>query len=204
MRARFASLLLAALAVSCAIDKQTTVNLSGYDELCAQARSHILKGDDPQRAIEYCNTAILEDPSRVDAYHYRAIAIGRRAEQNSAYGIDAMNEIEVDCRRAIEIDETFDHGGPHRVLGALYLKAPGPPTGIGSPRRALRHLERARAIAPANADNLIWLSRVYVELGRSEESIVLLARALRDLGDEMSAEERERCTRRLEKLKNDR
>ena len=117
-------------------------------------------------AIVVCNTAIDEDPERVEGYYYRAIATGLFAQENTLYGPDAMGQIRTDARRAIELDASFEGAGPHRVLGGLYLEAPGPPSGVGSLRRALRELETAERLAPDHPDNALLLAKAYLDANR--------------------------------------
>lgn len=92
-------------------------------------RSDILKH--ASEAMSLSLKAISLDKDRVEGSYYRAIATGLFAEQNKAYGRQAMNEIRANGERAITLDPKFDHAGPHRLLGAIYLRAPGPPSGIG-------------------------------------------------------------------------
>ena len=75
-----------------------------------------------------------------------------------------------------EIDASFEEAGPHRVLGGLYLEAPGPPSGVGSLRRAVRELETAVRLAPDHPDNALLLAKAYLEADRDLDR----ARALLD------------------------
>ncbi len=99
-------------------------------------------------AMAFSSDAIQINQDGVEGYYYRAIAAGLFAEQNQAAGRTAMNNIRADGERAAALDPNFDHAGPHRLLGALYLRAPGPPAGIGSLRKAIAQLETACALAP--------------------------------------------------------
>ncbi|NIP60117.1 MAG: tetratricopeptide repeat protein [Gemmatimonadetes bacterium] len=139
-------------------------------------------------AVVLANTALRADSSRVEPYYWRAIASGLYARHNRlTAGRDAMSRIREDATAAIRIDPTFEHGGPHRVLGTLYLRAPGPPTGVGSLRRALHHLERAREVAPDHPENLLPLAEAYLEAGRRADAEALLEGLLQSeipFGDE--------------------
>lgn len=152
-------------------------------------------------AVILANTALRADSTRVEPYYWRAIASGLYARHNRlTAGRDAMTRIREDATTAIRIDPTFEHGGPHRVLGALYLRAPGPPTGVGSLRRALHHLEQAREIAPDHPENLLPLAEAYAEAERREDAEALLEAVL---GSEIpygDAEEREEWRREAREL----
>ena len=62
---------------------------------------------------------------------------------------------------AIALDETIENGGPHRLLGRLHTVAPRVPliTGWVSHEEALRLLERAIEIAPADLTNRLYLAQ---------------------------------------------
>lgn len=135
-----------------------------------------LQSDLAEQAITLCNTAIQADSSRVEGYFYRAVATGLFIQENKLKGRSGMSEIRADAQRAIELDSTFSHGGPYRVLGTLYLRAPGPPTGIGSVRRALQYLKQAHDVAPTHPGNVLRLAEAHLEAGHPEEAASLLDR----------------------------
>jgi len=130
------------------------------------------------------NTAVARDSARVEGYYWRAVAAGLIAREDALRGRSAMGRIREDARRAISLDPGFDDGGPHRVLGALYLRAPGPPAGVGSLRRALEHLEEGRRLAPAAASNLLFLAEAYLEDDRPDDAAALIRSARSRLEEE--------------------
>ena len=120
-------------------------------------------GDDARRyataAFRLGNTLVEHAPDRGESYYLRAVAAGLLADADASFGLDAMAQIQADAKRAIEIAPAVERGGPHRVLGALYLHAPGPPAGPGSTRRAIKQLEKAVEIGPDHPGNLMFLAR---------------------------------------------
>jgi tetratricopeptide (TPR) repeat protein len=122
------------------------------------------KGRFAEQAMVLCNTAIQADPERVEGYYYRSIATGLFAQENRLFGRDAMVKMRQDALRAIEINPNFDSGGPSRVLGALYLRAPGPPTGIGSPRRALQYFKESLSIVSDHPETQLFMAEAYLKL----------------------------------------
>lgn len=127
-----------------------------------------------EQAITLCNTAIQADSNRVEGYFYRAVAIGLFVQENKLKGRSAMSDIREDAQRAIALDSTYSHGGPYRVLGTLYLRAPSPPTGIGSVRRALHTLKKAYEVAPTHPANVLRLAEAHLEAGNPDEAAALL------------------------------
>ncbi len=45
--------------------------------------------------------------------------------------------------KAVQLDEKFDHAGPLRLLGSVYVKAPPWPASIGDVEEGEKYLERA-------------------------------------------------------------
>lgn len=133
-----------------------------------------LQSDLAEQSITLCNTAIQADSTRVEGYFYRAVATGLFIQENKLKGRSGMSDIRADAQRAIELDPTFSHGGPYRVLGTLHLRAPGPPAGIGSVRRAFRYLKQAYDVAPEHPANLLRLAEAHLETGSPKEAAALL------------------------------
>lgn len=108
------------------------------------------------------NTMAEIAPERVEGPYHRGAVLGLLAQAQPLKGVSAMEGIVKDARRAIELDPTYDGAGPHRLLGALHLRAPGPPTGVGSVRRALFYLKKACEIAPEHPGNLLFLAEAHL------------------------------------------
>jgi tetratricopeptide (TPR) repeat protein len=66
------------------------------------------------------------------------------------------------AERAAEIDGGYFYGGPWRVLGRLYHKAPGFPFSIGSTKKAVECLEKAVELGPRFYLNRLFLAEAYI------------------------------------------
>jgi tetratricopeptide (TPR) repeat protein len=66
------------------------------------------------------------------------------------------------AERAAGIDESYFYGGPWRVLGRLYHKAPGFPFSIGSTRKAIECLEKAVNLGPRFFLNHLFIAEAYI------------------------------------------
>jgi tetratricopeptide (TPR) repeat protein len=64
------------------------------------------------------------------------------------------------------------------VLGLLQLRAPGPPTSVGSPRKGLRNLQRAVELFPDYPENYLYLAEALRDNGRGDEARVALEKVL--------------------------
>ena len=156
--------------------------------IARHAASSDARADAAGEGITLANTAVEAEPERVDGYYFRAVAVGCLARENSLYGADAMTQIRGDATRAVELDAAFESAGPHRVLGGLYLRAPGPPAGLGSVRRAVRELEKAVELAPDHPGNLLFLAEAYAASARTRDRVPPLLEqaeaALRSAGND--------------------
>jgi tetratricopeptide (TPR) repeat protein len=66
------------------------------------------------------------------------------------------------AERAAEIDGSYFYGGPWRVLGRLYHKAPGFPFSVGNSKKAIECLEKAVKRGPKFYLNRLFLAEVYI------------------------------------------
>jgi tetratricopeptide (TPR) repeat protein len=66
------------------------------------------------------------------------------------------------AERAAEIDGSYFYGGPYRVLGRLYHKAPGFPFSIGNNKKAIEYLEKAVELGPKFYLNRLFLAEAYL------------------------------------------
>ena len=117
-------------------------------------------------------------PDLVECHYWYAINVGLLADVDRSYGLDAVGEMEVALKRAIEIDERYDFAGPLRVLGILHLRTPAPPASIGSPRKGLRLLQRATELFPEYPENFLYLAEALRDNDRVEEARQALNKVL--------------------------
>ena len=117
-------------------------------------------------------------PDRVEGHYWYALAVGLLADADRSYGLKAVGEMESALRRAIELDERYDYGGPVRVLGILLLRTPAPPVSIGSSRKGLRWLQRAAELFPDYPENLLYLAEAFHNNARVGEARQLLQKVV--------------------------
>jgi tetratricopeptide (TPR) repeat protein len=66
------------------------------------------------------------------------------------------------AEKVLELNESYFYGGPWRVLGRLYHKAPGFPFSIGSTKKAVECLEKAVSLGPKFFLNRLFLAEAYI------------------------------------------
>ena len=83
-------------------------------------------------------------------------------EKGIMQSLAMISPIKAAAEKALELDENYFYGGPWRVLGRLYDKAPGFPFSVGSAKKAVEHLEKAVEIGPKFFLNRLFLAEAYI------------------------------------------
>jgi tetratricopeptide (TPR) repeat protein len=83
-------------------------------------------------------------------------------EKGIMKSLSLITPIKIAAERVIEIDESYFYGGPWRVLGRLYNKAPGFPFSIGDNKKAKECLEKAVELGPNFYLNHLFLAELYL------------------------------------------
>ena len=134
--------------------------------------------DAAKRGIVLARHARELKPDGVEGHYWYALNVGLLADVDRTYGLDAVNEMQAALKRAIELDERYDFGGPLCVLGLLHLRTPAPPVSIGSPRKGLRLLQRAVDLFPDYPENYLYLAEALRDTGRPDEARKAIDRVL--------------------------
>lgn len=81
-----------------------------------------------------------------------------------------VNPIKEGVERVMEFDEGYFYGGPFRILGRLYHKAPGFPISIGDNRKAEEYLQKAVELGPRFFLNHLFLAELYVTIREKDKA----------------------------------
>ena len=134
-------------------------------ELAEYATNDTLRAALAEEGIKSARFASETAPTNAPAHFYLALNLGELARTKSLGALSLIRQMETELLRAIELDAHFDHAGPDRSLGMLYLDAPGWPVSIGSKPKARLHLEKAVSLEPDYPDNHLSLLEAYVRWG---------------------------------------
>ena len=111
--------------------------------------------------------------------YWLAAALGLQARERSATAKDALPRMTDLLRRAARADPSIDHGGPHRLLATVLLRAPSWPLGPGDPEAALPEAQAAVRIAADFAPNHLALGEALQKNDRPAEARSAYSNALR-------------------------
>jgi tetratricopeptide (TPR) repeat protein len=151
-----------------ALDKAVKLDPKGYEAAWKAARACAWLADDlyndktkrahfSGRGMDYAKAAIAANTNGVEGHYYAGINGGLQATTRTVGAKFMVPSIRDAWKKAMEIDATFDHGGPPRALGSLYAQAPPWPASIGDPEIGVKLLQQALAIGPDFPQNALLL-----------------------------------------------
>jgi tetratricopeptide (TPR) repeat protein len=141
-----------------------------YAYLVGQGKDKALRLADAVKGRKLAETATTMLPKSGLAHYLYAYLTGLEAENDPLRGLELVPVIEREALLAAKLNPGIDGAGPDRMLGELYLRAPGAPLSIGDLEKAAAHFRRATAIAPRHTDNRLGLVETLLEEGEYEEA----------------------------------
>ena len=137
--------------------------------------------------VAFAETALASGGAGDGAVHYYLAAnLGLAVREHLTLAMENLGRLEGEMKRALALSPDLDDGGPLRLLGTLYLKAPAWPNGIGDRDKALELLEKAVKKFPGHPLNHLFYAQALWEDG--EESAMPQVKAEFALGQKLLAE----------------
>ncbi len=136
--------------------------------------------EDRERAYETVNAA--PDDGTADYAFARAALAGRLAELRGVGAGKLVTEAETFARLALERDPEYDEGAATRMLGTLYVMAPGRLVEHGDAEDGLSMLEDLVDARPEDPRNHLRVAEAYIALDDPDPAVEFLcaAQAKRD------------------------
>jgi tetratricopeptide (TPR) repeat protein len=132
-----------------------------------------------EKGRQYAESLYREEPKRVEGSYWLALNLCGICELSRAGpALSLLPTIVENLEVALAIDESYDQGGPLRVLGRIRYRAPPWPLSEGDLKQSLNLLRIAAQIAPDNSTNHLYLAETLIQLGNAEEACTELDRAL--------------------------
>ncbi len=126
--------------------------------------------EDARKGRAAAEAAVRQLPGSGLAHYLAAYLAGLVAERSPLRGLALVPVIEREALAAVELDPAVDRGGPDRMLGELYLRAPRSPFSVGNPEKAVRHYRRAVAVEPAAPENRLGLAEALLARDETAEA----------------------------------
>ena len=113
--------------------------------------------------VECGKSGIEINENSLEANFWLSVNYGSYGQEKGIMqSLALITPIKTAAERVIELDESYFYGGPWRVLGRLYHKAPGFPFSVGSNKKAIECLEKAVELGPRFFLNHLFLAEVYI------------------------------------------
>jgi tetratricopeptide (TPR) repeat protein len=137
--------------------------------------------------VSFAETALDQGGGDDGAVHYYLAAnLGLVVREHIALALENMSRLESEMKRALALSPDIDSGGPLRLLGALYLKAPAWPDGIGDIDKALTLLEQAVKKHPEHPLNRLFYAQAL--WSTDDDAVLVQVEAEFALGEKLLAE----------------
>jgi hypothetical protein len=137
--------------------------------------------------VGFAEAALAQGGGDDGAVHYYLAAnLGLAVREHITLAMENLGRLENEMKRALALSPDIDDGGPLRILGALYLKAPAWPNGIGDIDKALELLEKAVKEHPGHPLNHLFYAQALWSEG--DEAALSQVKAEFALGEKLLAE----------------
>jgi tetratricopeptide (TPR) repeat protein len=135
------------------------------------------KKDTPNdRQLAYHHVALKEEPTAAYAYA-RAMITGRLVQTKGLMAAFLIREMEDWAQKSRAIDPTFRSGAAARLLGTLYVLAPGSLLRSGDSEKGLEILEKLVKDYPDAPENHLRYAEALIALGDPGPAIAPLCRS---------------------------
>ncbi len=116
-----------------------------------------------EKGVEYGEEGVAAEEDSLEANFWLSVNWGSYGQEKGIMkSLSLINPIKEAAERVLEMDETYFYGGPWRVLGRLYNKAPGFPISIGNNKKSLECFEKALEFGPKFYLNHLFLAELYI------------------------------------------
>ena len=122
-----------------------------------------------EQCILLSSQAIELKSNSAISYFYRGLCRGKKGELQGIWAsLGIIDPFEEDMKKAVSLDPTVNHSGPHRALGKLYLELPFF-LGGDLDKSEFHFLESIR-LAPEFAENHLGLAQVLIKKNKSTKA----------------------------------
>jgi tetratricopeptide (TPR) repeat protein len=121
-----------------------------------------------REGIEAGQTAVKLQDGKPDGHFWLGATYGGAAQSSTLAGLSTVDDIRKEMERVIQMNEGYQDGSAHMVLGLLYLQSPA--LLGGDPQKAVDELEKGLRFGSGNAFLRLHLAEAYLKAGRPAEA----------------------------------
>ena len=121
------------------------------------------------RGVYYAEKAIEQEPEKPDGHYWLGVNNGKVGETRGVLkSLSLVKPIKRAMNKVIELDRSYEDGGPDRVLGRVFYKLPG--FAGGDKKKSLEHLLKSKEYGPDDAVTRIYLAETYLALKEKDKA----------------------------------
>jgi tetratricopeptide (TPR) repeat protein len=121
------------------------------------------------QGVYYAERAIELEPEKPDGHYWHGVNNGKYGETRGVLkSLFLVKHIKKAMNKVIEIDRSYEEGGPDRVLGRVYFKLPG--FAGGNKEKSLEHLLKSKEYGPDDAVTRLYLAETYLKLDEVDKA----------------------------------
>lgn len=121
------------------------------------------------RGVYYAEKAIELEPEKPDGHYWLGVNQGKVGETRGVLkSLSLVKPIKNAMNKVIELDRSYEDGGPDRVLGRVFYKLPG--FAGGDKKKSLEHLLKSKEYGPEDAVTRVYLAETYLALKEKEKA----------------------------------
>lgn len=152
-------------------DRQALQAASCCAYLLQQSEDKAVQSEYARQGYKLAESVLHRAPQSGLVNYLAACLEGLKAERSDPLdALQAVPEIERKALTAARLAPRLDDGGPDRLLGELYLRAPEPPVSIGDSSKAVSHFRKAVQHAPRRLENRLGLAAALLAEGELGEA----------------------------------
>jgi tetratricopeptide (TPR) repeat protein len=124
-----------------------------------------------EHGVDWGEKGVAVNENSLESNFWLAVNYGSYGTEKGIMKSLALIQPIKNCvERVLKIDEGYFYGGPWRVLGRLYHKAPGFPFSIGDSKKSLECFENALRLGPKFYLNHLFIAELYQSLGNKAKT----------------------------------
>jgi len=124
-----------------------------------------------QKAVEYGEKGVALNPASIESQFWLATSYGLLGQERGILdSLFLVKPIEAHLHKAIEIEESYFNGAPHRALAWVLHKLPPWPLSHGDNKDAMEHILQALKFGPEFPLNHLYAGEIALSLRNTKEA----------------------------------